>query len=66
MHYELDGWDDYRIDKLAYAANYETMMGFLERSLDAPTMATIAARSGGSGAAYPVVQSDAIVLVTVY
>ncbi len=64
--YELAAWDDYDIEKLAYAVNYETMMDFLERSLDAETLEDIADRSAGKGAVYPIAGTDSIVLIVVY
>jgi S1-C subfamily serine protease len=64
--YELAAWDDYAIEKLAYAVDYETMMDFLERSLDAATLKDIADRSVGRGATYPIAGTDSIVLIVVY
>lgn len=64
--YELAAWDDYDIEKLAYAVDYETMMDFLERSLDAKTLKDITDRSAGKGATYPIAGTDSIVLIVVY
>jgi len=66
VHYELDDWNDFKIEKIAYAVDYETMMDFLDRSLDDQTMQMIVTRSSGPGERYPVVESPSIVLVTVY
>lgn len=64
--YEIRDWDDYDIEKLAYAVDYESMMDFLQRSLDPETLEAIAERSAGEGADRAAAGTDAIVLITVY
>ena len=66
IRHSMSNWINYTITKLAYATNYDTMIEFLERSLDAETMQTIVSRSHGPGAIDAVAEPDSIVLITVY
>lgn len=66
VRHAMSNWIDYTITKLAYATNYDTMIEFLEDSLDAETMQAIVSRSHGPGAIDAVAEPDSIVLITVY
>jgi hypothetical protein len=66
VQYHLYGWNEYDIEKIVIATDRKTIFDFLEKSLDAGTMAEIVARSDADQRVKPFDVSDSIVLVTVY